>query len=425
MQITFFGVIWLIILLLVLLTNKIQNLFVCVLFSMVLQCNNVFYLNGLGVGPQVLTCIVFSFRCFFEKKGEKNTIIWIQFIFMILLCVWAIFSSFKNNSLNIATVIRLIQLFFYMLTFYLISIISFNISFSKLDKIIKLLTIFLLIMGLIQVSMTSGLIGKSVLIKELFFNDNSLSIAFNNSNYYRISSTLMEPSFFAPIAVSFLLYFLIKKKKRISDLIIIIALVVEIIFTRSSTAYIASFIMILWTSYKKMKPTKFILLCVSLALISIILNRFGVLDSVLFDKLSSNSGKTRTRLNNETLALFENSPIYGNGYKSCNASSLFVTLLGELGVVGLALYVFYCIPPIFRAIFGKNRSVFNILFCVCILCQLFAGSQLDLSSVWFILFLYSCGLKKEVIDFSRKTELNSIRKNKNIFLINKSNCYKN
>jgi len=398
MQITFFGFLWLIILILSLIPKKNNFIFGCLLFSMVLQCDNVITISGMGVGPQVITCIVFLAKALLTPNKKIKYTIGKQTAILLFLIIWIVLTVFVNEStISLELIFRIIQIGLYFLCFIKLARVRDSISKNSIYKTIDLLTIFLLTMGIIQFLMSCHIIPKFSIIRILFYNDSSESIAFNISGVYeRMCSTLMEPSFFAPIIVSLFLYFLHKNNKKAKDYIILSIIVIEIILTKSSTAFAAFLVVTMIFAYKNYKRDKFIIFACSYIVIFGFIYWTGLFDDVILNKLSTASGITRTRLNDAAFDLFLANPFFGNGYKSSSASSLIFTLLAETGIIGTLLYFCFALYSLKTVVkYQKQKeSIFSWMFIVAVFCQFLAGSQLDLSSFWLIAFIYSINLSK-------------------------------
>jgi hypothetical protein len=229
----------------------------------------------------------------------------------------------------------------------------------------------------------------------------------------------MEPSYYAGFVVGAFYYLLSFREKWKSNAWIIILLVIEIIMTKSSTAYGAFLVVgILFVLLAKNINIKWKIIGIVLASVGLCVIYFGfynILDTVIFSKDSTGSFSTRTRMNNEAIRAFESSELYGVGYKNCRGSSIVYSLLGQLGIIGLTLYVVFnieiCIPLLNNV--KKTCSEYidsnGIRFAVlsAIVCQLIACPDLDLCTYWFWLY---CTGTVVVASKSKSLKLNSNKK---------------
>ena len=78
--------------------------------------------------------------------------------------------------------------------------------------------------------------------------------------------------------------------------------------------------------------------------------------------------------------------MFGTGYKSARASSLFYCLLGELGIFGLIGYILFNIGLIVR----RGRRLLcqeSLMLLAGIVSMMIACPDLDLCSYWLIVYI--------------------------------------
>lgn len=404
MTITICGIIWLCIALICFLYKDIFWMISFTLFSMALQCVNIIYIGGSGIGPQILSSIFLLIRLMFYSRRmvdfkENSFLISVIFIFIIIL------TTIVNVGFKFDKFVYILQLIIYIFTY--LQIKRFNlIDNSLLYKLLKRLSIFLIIMGIIQISINLNIVPKFKLITELFYNDNSTNIAYNKDYYDRICSTFMEPSYFAPVLLAIICYFYLKKNKNIVDWIILFLSLIELIFTKSSTAYVGLILIfilyIIFTPkttsfWNKIIPTIF-LLSISLFFISTTTN---FLDIVIFSKKDGGSYAVRTLLNNKAYDAFILSPIIGVGYKEQRASSLFFQLLAEIGLLGTIAYFLMFIEPLKDIL--KKGFPYGWMVLSALICQIIAIPDIDICSTWLVIYIYA--LSKNTSDLFNKSGL--------------------
>ena len=102
----------------------------------------------------------------------------------------------------------------------------------------------------------------------------------------------MEPSYFAGFAVGSFYYFLSYREKRKENICLLVGLLIEILLTFSSSAYVALvFAGMIFLASSKEKKLKFEIIMASVVGFAIMyLFFFDVLDLVIFSKASSGSG---------------------------------------------------------------------------------------------------------------------------------------
>lgn len=389
---TIFGIIWIIILIFIFFQFDLKKMAFLTMFSMVLQCSNAIVIDKLMVGPHVITNIVFLMLYLFKKRNLK--IDKPQKIRISILCIFLaiIISSIFNNTLD-DNILKIVQISTYMLNFLLMYKMRLEFNNQEIYKFIKHLSIFVLIIGFIQIMSSSNLIPRFTIINELFFNDRSYNVYYWHDNYFRFTSVFMEPSYCSCFLVGALFYFLsIWDNKTKKNYFLIGTLVIAILLTKSSSGYAAFGIgTILFLIFSKNKQIKKILLPLSIIGCIILLIFFrDTLNEVIFSKANSGSANTRYYWNKSALNAFNTSKIIGIGYKNVRGSSIVCSLLGELGIFGLLSYAFLnaqLIIPIFNKKYQKNLQFAGIRFGILaiIIIQIIAVPDLDLCIYWLFL----------------------------------------
>ena len=252
--------------------------------------------------------------------------------------------------------------------------------------------------------MTLNIIPKLPVVVQLIYNDTSNpNIAFNHSFYKRICSTFMEPSYYAPVVCALIVHYYLKKNKSNRDVVLLVILLLELLGTYSTTAYIGialTFVLYVLLDRKNQRRK---LNTVALALIAVfgILATSNVLQSVLIDKFNTGSFYERSNWNKKALEGFQNSMLIGLGYKNSRASSLLLQLLGELGFLGFATYMFFMFEQI-KFIFKRSSKIsqYSWMIVAVLICQMIAIPDLDICSTWMILYIFAInfGLRREELN---------------------------
>ncbi len=417
---TLFGLIWIFVIIYCFKKNEIKYMLFVTLFFMTFQCDNVIYLNTVkGVGPQVLTSICFIIKFIFTSglklkkiKEDKSLIasISLSTIFFLIIV-----SGIINNCL-FGKELLILQLAVYIVTFFLMKRAIYSVDKFELYRIIRTIIVFIVVVGIVQWLITGFIPSAKFLLKYIFFNDNdSENIYFNyvdKAHGKRIYSTFMEPSYFAVFAVGAFFYLLSFWSKIKENLILLLFLLTIILVSISSTAYGAFVITggVFVVSSKELKIKWKIFLILSAVAFGIILvtMSYGVLDAVIFSKSTTSSGITRARWNREAYEGFLASPIIGVGYKNIRGSSIIVSLMGELGIIGLVSFLMFNFSSIWNVFFrfSKEYTVgyYGVLYAVIssFVCLIIACPDLDLCSYWFWLYLLSCYNGQELIKYKKK-----------------------
>ena len=402
---TLFGIVW-IILLCVALWRDIKYMLFLLALSMVFQSADVFSVGTLGIGPQTITCFFFITRCLMYCKGKISLNKKDIFLFLLLIIFGTeiVFSSSINGVIH-DNYLKVIQLLLYFTCFFLIMVVKILVTENEVYEMLRTIIIFLVVMGIVQVLTTSEMLPLRSILKVLFYNNDAPQTYFNSSNYTRVMSTFMEPSYFAGIVVGAFYYLLSLEKKWKENFVLMCMLFVELLLTRSSTGYgafaLVGIIFILFS--KKIKIRYKMLLCI-LAIVGAVALYFGfyeMLDKVIFSKLESGSYNARNYMNLNAMNEYYKSKYIGAGYRVVRGSSIVCSLLGELGMIGMVLYLvvnLLMIAPLFDVI--KVRSTVNayqygMYFAVLsvVVCQLIACPDLDLCTYWFWAFFYALTMR--------------------------------
>lgn len=388
---TIFGIIW-VVLIVIFMFKDIKYLFVLTILSSIFQCNNVIAIQNVGIGPQIITSIALIIKVFilrkFDFKVKINKKMLALNISLVLLLVVAFLSLVLNNNLQIVC-LRYIQLISYFLCFIAMSKIGEYIEEEFVYKLIRYTTIFLVSEGFLQILITSGIFPRLKIINILFYNDTiSNVIYFTRNHYFRILSTYMEPSYYAGFIVGAFYYFIIKKDKIKQNKILIWLILLQIILTFSSTAYITFTVLgLIYLIRERSIKNKIFTIIIAILIGTVMyIGFYNVLDDVIFSKAQSGSANARFAWNEKAIRMFNENKIIGNGYKTVRASSVVYTILAEMGVIGLISYClvnFIIIKDIF---FKKEISTqeLGIRFAICGVCisQVIAVPDIDICTYW-------------------------------------------
>ena len=398
---TFFGLLWILLIIICLMKKNPCWMIGLTILSSTLQCNNVLVIGGAGLGPQIITSIMMIIKTITLNKSLKITIYKKSkgmLFAVILLFLVALFSSVHNNVIS-KNYLRIIQLLVYIICFFCMFGMGKYLDDKYVYRIMRRITIFLVITGFIQLGITSGAFPRLNIIQILLYNDTLSDVVyFTRNNYTRILSTYMEPSYYAGYIIGAFYYFLSIKEKRQENMWLLVLLFVQIILSFSSTAYGAFCIIgVLFVSFSYEKKVKLYVLIGGLLLAIVMFTFFNnVLDAVVFSKMQSGSGIAREHWNMAALRNFNASPIIGVGYKQSRASSIIYTILSELGIVGMIAYFFLNIQWIYFIV-NKNAQKQNGLeftsICLAILgvvvCQIIAVPDIDICTYWMWMNLLS------------------------------------
>lgn len=393
---TAFGLIWLYLIFFCYTRKNIKYMVYLTLYSMVIQSSNVISIGNLSVGPQIITNIAFIFLYFINNcsmKIKKNTM-YSNILILMFGCV--IISSILNNSL-IINLLKIMQLLTYMISFSIMVKLYNKIDKEDIHNCFRNITIFVLVMGIIQFITTSGILPRIPVISYLFYNEHTENVYYWHQNYNRLCSTFMEASYCGSFLVGAFYYFISIWKNNNKYPIIIVLLIIEIILTKSSSTYLSMIIcgFALSIVSRNKKSKRFFISVSLISIIVLFVFYYDILNAVIFSKASSGSAITRNYWNMNALKGFKQSKLIGVGYKNLRASSIIYSLLGELGILGIFLYIIFnlliCLPLLKKNIYKESyKSGIRFAVLGVIITQIVACPDLDFCVYW--MFIYFVGL---------------------------------
>lgn len=379
---TLFGIVWIVYLIFCSIQKGYNRILFALFLSMILQCDNVLVLNGSGIGPQIITSlffiIIYLLKEGFKIRIKKDNMV--AFMGTIILFIPILMTTNASNNL------RVILLATYILDAYLLSTIKDKISESDLTHMLIVITWIVFFIGITQMLMTANILPSIWLYKTFIYND--VASAQFYLHIVRFYSTFQEASYCAPLLLGLFFYFIDTPLERQKKVIIISIISLSILLTFSSTAYVAFMISLaLWSLTTNNRKVRNIIIPLSM-IGSLFMLTFGysILETVIFNKLSSGSGKTREIWNVKALEAFQTNMIWGVGYKTQRASSLAYTLLAELGLVGFAGYLLFN----YGVIKKKGKKLLrreSLMVISCMLCSFIACPDVDLCSYWLIMYI--------------------------------------
>ena len=396
---TLFGLIWLCIMAWDFVRKPVTNtVFLAILF-MTFQSANVLYINGTGIGPGVLTSIVCILKIFLRqnfKIKRLNQPVGV-FVASILLLFVICFSLVLNDTFE-DSILVFLQIAVYITCFISIQFIRKAITQDLLYQSIRKIIVFHVIFGFIQILTTINILPLRSVLNILFYNDPSTDVVFHKAYYARIMSTFMEPSYYAGFLVGSFFFLMLYKEKIYQNKLLLSAIIIETLLTQSSTAYgallVVGIILIFFADSFTLKQKVSIIILGAVGFLVLYFGFYSLLDAVIFSKDQTGSYSTRARMNATALEAFNSSPLIGIGYKNCRGSSIVYSLLGEMGVIGLSIYLLFNIVVYLTGIIGVKfsnniltASKFGVLTTM--VCQIIACPDLDLCTYWIWLYVFS------------------------------------
>lgn len=373
MSITAFGIIWTIIVLYYFCRKNLANFAMLVLYSCVWNYSAVIRVGGDGVRPFVWASLFFIIKFLIltrrgrtVERGDTRIA-----LYLIAFFAWALIITligtyvFKGleilkSSENLSVITqtydgtfgyyRFISLFISCAVVICITKISGEIGPLRLCKTLKNMAVTVAIVGAWQYLTVSEILPNIDILTKFIYSytpNNYLAGYVTNVGYARLMATFSEPSYCGSFISSIFWCLLCSNggefKNQRNKVVLLVVLLVEIILTKSSTAYCVFILGVLSLLFKKrgsMRVSTFVTLTIIIvgAIIFGMANT-ELLDQVLFKKLEGGSAFTRGQWNTWALKTFENTHWLGLGYDSIRASSLVYNLLGNVGIVGTVLMI--------------------------------------------------------------------------------------
>ena len=413
MRITVFGVLWFIILIYMFIHKNPKYMIGITLFSMVFQSTSVVFLGNNEVGPQVFTSAAMIVWDQIHLWGKGKLVIKrrkrsieekISFLAILLFIGGILFSRHVNrDNYEMSSTIYMmyfIQLIIYFLCYLSCCHAAENLSEKELQNIIVSLIIFVLVVGGIQILTTTNILPRNILLETIIYNTKGVSFAYFNEHYFRFFSTFMEPSYCAGFLVGAFYYLISIKPLHKGVLWLSVAVLIAIILTFSSTAYGAFAIMgLVYLLFSKNKRALKILIPLGVAMLLLLAasgKLMEILNDVIFKKMESGSGVTRSNWNAFALKQFYLSPKVGVGYKNARGSAFLYSLLAQLGAWGVISWCGINIPLLVHSIrYIKRKNVnYEFFHMAVIVAMIIAIPDIEFTGFW--LSIYICAVMMNI-----------------------------
>ncbi|MDC7236751.1 MAG: O-antigen ligase family protein [Sphaerochaetaceae bacterium] len=230
------------------------------------------------------------------------------------------------------------------------------------------------------------------LFQALIYNDTiNPNVIYNTKDVVQMYSTFMEPSYYGAFLVG-LFYYYLSEWNGNKNIIYLVLIFISIIFTKSTTAYLGLFITFIFFIFSNSQKKSLRIILPLIIFFSLFLSIFysKLLDQVIFNKFSSSSAKVRSNWNKSAFYAFKDNILFGTGFKNYRASSLLFSIIANLGLMGILMYL----SLIYSIIKTKTKSVkkYNyvvkskmMLFGV-VISQFIACPDLDFCVFWFAMY---------------------------------------
>ena len=390
---------------------------------MILQSTNVLIVGGIGIGPHIITSCVFIVKSFLFPINEKSEISisfkWLFAVYTIFL-LYILFNGLFINHFSSWT--GAIMIAIYLFSAYRLLNVGHMIDKKYIEKNIDFLVVFTLIIGAIVCLQQVGLFPNIGLLKVIFFNDEiSGTVAYNTITTHRFYATFMEPSYCACFLVGCIAYYLCTGKTTTKYIALIVFLSLALVLTMSSTGYgCFALVLFLFLISRTNKKTIKIILPAGIFAVLLFLVLFpNLLNDVIFSKLTTASGQTRQNWNLFALESFYSSPVFGIGFSNQRASSLFYTLIAELGIIGVIIYFIFLaiiVATILLVNYKKQKKQFLFFVFAVIVGQIIACPDYNFCVFWLSIYLLALGENPKEVSLRRYGKTNLSPKTKRALL---------
>ncbi|HGM5417217.1 TPA: hypothetical protein ACKP1J_001575 [Serratia liquefaciens] len=431
MTLTLFGIVWCS-LALVFLFFPPKYLYVLMLTSCVFQAASVFSFGSLWITPFFFTQILFLLKLspYVLANGLSINISRVTFLFIVLvifsafitMSAPAIFSgtrvvssafSFEVNYATNGKPLRFSMSNISQICLFVINVTTLLVAYRFSPKIINFnqlyLSYYLSILIFAFFSLW-WLVSKETLPVDFLYSNGGYSITALAES--RLASTYSEPSSAGAFIASSLAP-LIFARRKFGILVLGVGMLFLLSLNRSSTAILTALTSFLLFFILRGTNSQRVLisLCSLVIVSSIIFIIFGDTLLSLYDqKMSSDSGLIRSWSNYLSLSALFDSYFLGLGLGSNRASSLLLTILTNLGIIGFILFsvaVYLLIKPLFEKRKEPNALFFLTLFLGFILGAFFSVPDISSPSLWmFLIYVASAS------SLTSGAEVNDIRTEK-------------
>lgn len=450
MQITVFGVFWLIILLIGCLKGQ-RVLIKCVIFSSLFQAGAVFIIAGKSLDPFTVSCvtyIIFSicksrFRCRFHKPLFFNA----YSFFIAVLFLTSIVASLLFTGMTYMECVDWVQYetydghiaWFGIITLVIYGItllICYNeklISREEITHLFDYMVLFVLFIGVWQYLSIMKILPRNDFIRDFiysnstttdnisYFTDTNASLRIYSSLFgIRFYGPFMEPSYCAGFLAMAFANYVSKSKITKRDIVLIVCILCMAVMTFSATAYVGvafAGVLSAFMSGKVKVGIKVvfrgtILIVIALALITYF-NLWDTVNRLIINKADTHSAYIRGLWNTNALKTFWDTYGIGLGYANVRGSSLIFTIPASTGILGDISFIYYNykIVKTGRTSHERGLNIYQIMYASVLFAMCVAISVLNYSIFWMSAIILVLGKHSE----TDKTPLIDNRKNRRKF----------
>ncbi|TXE64166.1 hypothetical protein [Serratia nematodiphila] len=413
MTLTLFGIVWCSLALFFLFFPP-KYLYVLMLTSCVFQAASVFSFGSIWITPFFFTQLLFLVKMspYLISNDLGIKINRVNFIFIILvlfsiaitMIAPSLFSgvrvvssafSFEANYVTNGKSLSFSMSNISQVCLFIINVTTLLVIYRFAPRIVSFNQLYLsyyLSIAVFTLFSIWWLVSRNTLPVDFLYSNGGYSITALAES--RLASTYSEPSSAGAFIASSLAPLLFVKK-RLSVISLGIMMLFLLTLNRSSTAVLTAATSFLLFFILRGTNSRRVLfsLCLLVIVSAVIFILFGdSLVSLYDEKMSSDSGMIRSWSNYLSLSALYNSYFLGLGLGSNRASSLLLTILTNLGVIGFSLFavvIFLLMKPLFIHRDQANAIFFLTLFVGFILGAFFSVPDISSPSLWMFLIYVS------------------------------------
>lgn len=423
MTLTLFGVIWCSLALLFVLFPP-RYLYVLMLVSCVFQAASVFSFGNLWITPFFFTQILFLIKIspYFLANGLSFNLSKVTFYFLILVffaimitfTAPIIFSglrvvspmySFEVNYATSGTALKFTMSNVSQIFLFIINVTTLLMVYRFAPVIINFNQLYLsyyISISIFALFSIWWLVSRDTLPVDFLYSNGGYSITALAES--RLASTYSEPSSAGAFIASSLAPLLFARRK-FGIIILGLGMIFLLALNRSSTAILTAITSFLLFFILRGTSSQRVLIstCLLIIITALIFILFGDVIFSLYDqKMSSDSGVIRSWSNYLSLSALFNSYFLGMGLGSNRASSLLLTILTNLGLVGFTLFVvviYFLVKPLFLNRSNPDAIFFLTLFLGFVLGAFFSVPDISSPSLWmFLIYVASASALISKVD---------------------------
>lgn len=410
----------------ILLFLPIKYTIALVIISTVFQAASVITVGGNSISPLLYSCAALVFKQCLDwlvaGKITKYKIKWFKYYvaFLIAIVLITLFSPTlfgdvpvivstrpitysplyvvaRNNSLS-----NIITLIAYGLALYIISIHKKEIENREVFRWFRFLLTIVLIVGFAQfVCKKMGVLYE--FWKSLIYSKtDTVSIeAFYFNVEPRFIATFMEASYCGGFIAPALIAIFVAFGMRTKTFPVIIALIAAVLLNQSSTGLvIVGLSFLVYYLVSRNVNTKILFPIVgAVGVGALVIFGYGnTLSERILTKGSTSSGIQRSAMNASCISTLWNTHLLGAGLNNIRGSSFIFSILGQVGVVGLGLFIAFLISLMREQkpnrIFNPSEDddicyrKFSIIFLLCVLLGMcLSEPDLFLSTFWLAMMM--------------------------------------